>query len=284
MSYHKLNPDEERVLMHKGTEPPGTGIYDHFYEPGVYVCRRCDAPLYLSSSKFSSGCGWPSFDDEISGAVQRNPDADGRRVEILCKECGGHLGHVFKGEGFTPANTRHCVNSLSLRFLPLYSKERYEKAYFGGGCFWGVEALMKKELGVVSVTSGYMGGHKVNPTYQEVCSGDTGHIEVVEVQFDPTVTSYETIAKLFFEIHDPSQANGQGPDHGEQYQSVLFYLTETQKQIGEKLIGLLQKQGVQPVTQLRVTKPFYPAEEYHQNYYEKTGKSPYCHRRVKRFE
>lgn len=283
MSYHELTPEEERVLLHKGTEPPGSGIYEHFYEPGVYVCRRCDTPLYLSSSKFSSGCGWPSFDDELPQAVQKKVDADGRRVEILCARCGGHLGHVFLGEGFTPKDTRHCVNSVSLRFLPLFTQERFEKAYFGGGCFWGVEALMKKEPGVIRVTSGYMGGDKVNPTYQEVCSGRTGHIEVVEVIFDPAKTNYKTIAKVFFEIHDPTQKNGQGPDYGEQYQSVLFYLTEEQKRIGEELIRELRKRGLDAATQLRVARPFYKAEEYHQDYYEKTGKTPYCHFRVNRF-
>jgi peptide methionine sulfoxide reductase msrA/msrB len=281
MEYKKLTPEEERVILHKGTEAPFTGKYEKFNEKGTYVCKRCGASLYRSDDKFDAHCGWPAFDDEISGAVKRLPDPDGMRIEIECAKCGAHLGHVFQGEGFTEKNTRHCVNSISMDFIP--AGKATETAIFAGGCFWGVEYYMQKSKGVLTVESGYIGGGKDHPTYQEVCSGNTGHYEAVEIKYNPAQTNYETLLRLFFEIHDPTQWNRQGPDMGEQYRSAVFYLNDKQKEIAEKLIKILKDKGYKVVTEVKKATTFWKAEEYHQDYYEHKGTTPYCHGYIKRF-
>ena len=294
MKLNELNDVEKRVIVDKGTEPPFSGEYDDFFEGGVYQCRQCDAPLYRSEHKFHSHCGWPSFDDEIEGAVRREIDQDGRRVEILCARCDGHLGHVFEGEHLTENNIRHCVNSVSMKFVSsedlnsgdeggATEKVELKKAYFAGGCFWGVEHLLQQVDGVSSVISGYMGGHKLEPNYREVCAKDTGHIETVEVQYNPDAVDFRTLAKLFFEIHDPTQANGQGPDIGPQYLSAIFFNDEDEKAVAQDLINELKGLGYDVVTQLRSMCQFWPAEDYHQDYYAKKGQSATCHFYTKRF-
>jgi peptide methionine sulfoxide reductase msrA/msrB len=283
MNYNELTPEEEAVIIHKATEKPFSGIFYDHWEEGTYVCKRCNAPLYRSTDKFDSHCGWPSFDDEIPGAVKRLPDADGTRTEILCSNCGAHLGHVFEGEGFTDKNVRHCVNSISMAFVPDDKAEKYKKAYFAGGCFWGVEYYFQDATGVISTRVGYMGGDKKNPTYSEVSGGKTGHAEAIEVEYDPESTSYEKLARLFFEIHDPTQINRQGPDIGEQYRSAVFYTDDDQKQIAEKLIKLLKDKGYDVVTEVIAAGPFWEADDYHQDYYQKKNGQPYCHSYQKRF-
>jgi peptide methionine sulfoxide reductase msrA/msrB len=287
--YNKLTPEEERVIIHKGTEIPYSGEYYYHDEEGIYTCKQCGAELYRSTDKFDAQCGWPSFDDEIEGAVTRTLDADGRRTEITCTNCGGHLGHVFLGEGFTEKNTRHCVNSISLDFKPLIeispiepvSKE--ETAYFASGCFWGTEYHFENKEGVISTEVGYMGGHIKNPSYREVCTGRTGHAETLKVVFDPSKVSYEDLAKIYFETHDPGQLNRQGPDIGTQYRSAVFYTTDAQKETIDKLIKILRDKNYKVVTELVEADKFYPAENYHQNYYTKKGGTPYCHIYQKKF-
>lgn len=285
--FRKLTPEEEHIILHKGTEAPYTGTYDKFFEDGVYRCKQCGASLYRSKDKFNSGCGWPSFDDEIAGAVKRVPDADGRRTEIVCSRCGGHLGHVFEGERFTDKNTRHCVNSISLDFVPEDKTQKddttTEAAIFAGGCFWGVEYYMQRIEGVASTEVGYIGGEKDNPTYEEVCRDNTGHAEAIRIIFDPRKVSYETLAKTFFEIHDPTHLNHQGPDMGEQYRSEIFYINPQQKKVAERLIRLLQEKGYKVVTRISPATTFWKAEDYHQKYYDYKGSTPYCHGYVKRF-
>ena len=278
-----LNDLERNVIQNKGTERPFSGEYWDKADAGVYVCRQCGAPLYLSDNKFESSCGWPSFDDEIRGAVRRQVDADGMRTEILCARCGGHLGHVFTGEGLTEKNTRHCVNSASMKFIPRESWP-LERAIFAGGCFWGMEHELEHVEGILDVRSGYTGGRTANPTYREVCTGRTGHAEAVEVLFDPRRIGYEQLARLFFEVHDPTQVNRQGPDVGSQYRSGVFYTTDQQKQTAEALIEQLRSLGYQVATAVEPAGEFYPAEAYHQDYLDKHPDGYTCHRRVARFE
>ena len=272
------------MINNKGTETPFTGKYVNNKDKGTYLCKKCGSALFHSIAKFESGCGWPSFDDEIRGAVTRFPDADGMRTEITCSSCGAHLGHVFEGERFTAKNIRHCVNSVSLDFVPvILEKGRYGTAIFAGGCFWGVEYFLQKAPGVISVISGYTGGKVRNPSYKEVCTGLTGHAEAVKIIYDPGKTDYETLLKLFLEIHDPTQVGGQGPDIGDQYRSEIFYLNEEQKTIAEKNIALLRSKGYKVVTAVTKASEFYDAESYHQDYYFNNGKVPYCHGYTKRF-
>lgn len=303
-----LSPQEARVIIHKGTEAPYSGKYLDNKEAGTYYCRQCNAALYHSDTKFDSNCGWPSFDAEIPGAVVRVPDADGKRVEIVCANCKGHLGHVFEGEGFTAKNTRHCVNSVSMVFVPATQAAGQvggatgatetakvhssaptalpateARAIFAGGCFWGVEDAFEKLDGVKAVVSGYTGGTLANPTYNQVTTGRTGHAEAVEVLYDPQKVSYESLARLFFEIHDPTQMNRQGPDVGTQYRSAVYYSTEAEKTTVEGLITKLKAKGWDVVTEIAPASVFYPAEDYHQDYTRRTGRGG-CHFKVARFE
>lgn len=275
-----LSKSEADIIIHKGTEWAFTGSYTDTEEVGTYYCKWCDAPLYSSASKFHSGCGWPSFDDEIEGAVTRHMDADGMRTEIVCATCGAHLGHVFEGERFTEKNTRHCVNSISLVFRP---EAPVASAVFAGGCFWGVEHLFESLEGVYSAISGYTGGTTEHPTYQQVLSHSTGHLEAVKVLYNPLIISYEELARYFFEIHDPTQTNGQGPDIGSQYLSAIFYRSRSEFESAVRLISLLEEKGYTIATTLRRAAPFWEAEEYHQDYYVRTGSEPYCHVYTKRF-
>ena len=162
---------------------------------------------------------------------------------------------------------------------------KLKSAYFAGGCFWGVEYYFEKLNGVSAAISGYMGGKLPNPTYQDICTGTTGHLEVVKVVYDPKVITYDTLVKLFFEIHDPTQTNGQGPDIGSQYLSAIFYENENEKNISIELINILKDKGYEVITKLISSNetPFFEAEEYHQDYYFVHNKMPYCHTYIKRF-
>ena len=279
--FNELTAEEKYILLEKGTERPFSGKYVNFKGKGIYVCKQCDTPLFDSDDKFDSKTGWSSFDEDISDNVKRVPDADGRRTEIVCSTCGGHLGHVFLGERFTHKDTRHCVNSLALKFVP---DGKLKKAIFASGCFWGTEYFLQKVDGVIETTVGYIGGKEENPTYRQVSSKQTGHAEAVEVLYDPTKVSYEELAKLFFETHDPTQLNRQGPDIGAQYRSEVFVFDDEQRKIIEKLIAKLRKKGYDVVTEVTDATIFWTGENYHQDYYKRKGTLPYCHIYKKKFD
>lgn len=179
----------------------------------------------------------------------------------------------------TSQNTRHCVNSASLDFAPV----PLSTAYFAGGCFWGVEHLLQEMGGVMTVESGYMAGNTDNPTYEQICTGTTGHAEAVKVTFDPTVVTYRALAKRFFEIHDPTQVNRQGPDIGDQYRSGIYTNSDEERAVVDELIAQLTARDFNVATEVEPAGLFWPAEEYHQDYYERTGRAPYCHAPVNRF-
>ncbi|MCH4294171.1 bifunctional methionine sulfoxide reductase B/A protein [Shewanella sp. 3B26] len=283
-----LTDFEKYVIEEKGTERPFSGEYYRHDAPGVYCCKKCDAPLYLSEHKFPAHCGWPAFDDEIPGAVTRHIDADGRRTEIVCSGCGGHLGHVFEGEYLTEKNLRHCVNSVSMVFK---SREESEKGHnamnntnpafatFGAGCFWCVEAIFAALNGVISVKPGYAGGNAADADYKKVCGGGTGHAEVVHIEYQPEHVSFETLLEVFFQSHDPTTLNRQGNDVGTQYRSVVFAHNEAQAEAATNAIKALTDAGAfsDPiVTEVVAFDAFYPAEDYHHDYFARNGEQRYC--------
>lgn len=278
-----LTPAARRIICDKTTEYPFTGEYNTVAKAGSYLCRRCGLALFRARNQFHSGCGWPSFDNDIVQAVLQIPDKDGQRTEILCGRCQAHLGHVFVGENFTHANLRHCVNSASIDYVPDSEVMDTEEAIVAGGCFWGVDYFLQQLPGVLKVEVGYSGGMTQEPTYEQVCNGDTGHYEVARVVYDVAKTDYHSIIKRFFEIHDPTQRSGQGPDIGDQYKSAIFYYNEEQRQEAQGLIQRLKTRGYEVATRLLEAQTFWPAEGYHQNYYGKHSKAPYCHRPEPRF-
>lgn len=288
---NNLTDFEKYVIEQKGTERPFSGEYVDFEAQGIYCCKKCHAPLYKSEHKFNAHCGWPAFDDEIEGAVKRTLDADGRRTEITCHQCDGHLGHVFEGELLTEKNIRHCVNSVSMVFKPVDDLEQTrsaiqstEVATFGAGCFWCVEAIFSQLKGVKGVKSGYCGGEAKDANYEAVCSGFTGHAEVIQIEFDPAEISYETLLTVLFESHDPTTLNQQGNDKGPQYRSVIFAHTSEQSDLANQFIVRLTDQQVwsKPiVTEVCAFDTFYPAENIHNDYFAKHSEQPYCQLVVK---
>jgi peptide methionine sulfoxide reductase msrA/msrB len=283
----KLTPEEREVILAKGTERAFCGNLVDNHKDGVYVCRLCGLPLFASGAKFDSGTGWPSFFQPVDkDHIREESDRSYGmvRTEIDCARCGAHLGHVFDDGPRDKTGLRFCVNSVSLVFhekgeeLPAESRPmRTETAYFAGGCFWGVEDRFAQVPGVVDAVSGYMGGKSKSPTYEEVCTHESGHAETVKVVYDPAKVSYHKLLEFFFKIHDPTQLNRQGPDIGDNYRSAVFAATPEQEKQAKAFVEEEQKndprfKGRQVVTQVVGPGPkFYEAEEYHQDYHMKHG-------------
>ena len=266
-----LAPEQYQVLRQGRTERPFTGRYNDFWENGLYVCAGCGTPLFRSESKYDHDTGWPSFTapvDEKNIAYKDDFSLLIKRVEVRCAACGAHLGHVFD-DGPAPTFLHYCINSAAMNFLPAEETQgehpgeasgpvrpgpagkdnsgpagmdaaRPETATFAAGCFWGVEDKLGKVPGVLSTVVGYTGGKTASPSYEDVCTGKTGHAEAVQLTYDPAAVSYEQLLGQFFSIHDPTQVNRQGPDRGSQYRSAIFYHDQKQKEAAEKAMAELR--------------------------------------------
>jgi len=293
----KMTREQYHVTQENGTERPFENAYWNNKQPGIYVDLVSGDVLFSSLEKYDSGSGWPSFMNalEKQNLVEVVDEGHGMiRTEIRAKKSNSHLGHLFD-DGPEPTGQRYCINSAAIRFIPAeelvaegyadYSKlfqealNSVQLATFGAGCFWGVEAVFRKVDGVRDTAVGYLGGTLEKPTYGDVCSGNTGHAEVVQVRFDPNRVSYAELLELFWKIHDPTTLNRQGPDRGSQYRSAIFYHSDAQEAIAVSSMKTAQESGRfkrEIVTEITPTSEFFRAEEYHQQYIEKQGGSS-CH-------
>jgi peptide methionine sulfoxide reductase msrA/msrB len=274
----ELTPEQFKVLRRKGTERPFSHESKNGAQ-GTYKCAGCGLELFASETKFDSGTGWPSFYQPIEGRIETETDGmlGMTRTEVLCARCDGHLGHVFP-DGPNPTGLRYCMNGVAMKFeeKPAEAPVQLQTATFGAGCFWGVEAAFRKIGGVKKTAVGYAGGTLDNPTYKAVCNGDSGHAEVVQVEYDPAQVSYEQLLEVFWKKHNPTTRNRQGFDTGSQYRSAIFFHTPEQQAEAVAAKAALEKSGqwkAPIVTEISPASTFYRAEEYHQQYLEKKGRA-----------
>jgi peptide methionine sulfoxide reductase msrA/msrB len=299
----KLTAEQFAVTQQCGTEPPFRNAYWNNHAPGIYVDVVSGEPLFSSLDKFDSGSGWPSFTQPVQGTeiVEERDTAYGMvRTEARSKVADSHLGHVFDDGPADQGGLRYCINSAALKFIPvedmvhagygqylepfvnagLVKAPVYETAILAGGCFWGMEEIIRKIPGVTKSMVGYSGGTTANPTYEEVCTGGTGHAEAIQVEFDSNQLSYEELLDYFFRMHDPTTPNRQHNDVGTQYRSAIFYTSDAQKQTAERVRSKWDTSGKfkRPiVTEVTAAGKFYPAEEYHQKYLVKHPDGYTCH-------
>jgi peptide methionine sulfoxide reductase msrA/msrB len=275
-----LSPEEYRVTRTAGTERPHSSDMCGLFEPGIYACRCCDTLLFDAKEKFESGTGWPSFTNPIKNnavAYIQDKSFGMRRIEAVCNSCDAHLGHVFP-DGPKPTGLRYCMNAISLKKVIEKSNQQESKSItLGGGCFWCTEAVFLQLSGIESVVSGYSGGNTTNPTYREICSGNSGHAEVVQIKYDPEIITLRDILKIHLTTHDPTTLNRQGADKGTQYRSIIFYNNEEEKALIQEIKEELKFSFEAPiVTEVAPFIKFYEAEQNHQNYYNRNTYAGYC--------
>ncbi len=273
-----LTPEQFRITRKHGTERPFSGEHCQAFDPALYGCVCCESWLFESRDKFESGTGWPSFTQPVKeNAVKYVFDEshEMRRVEVRCNVCQAHLGHVFP-DGPMPSGLRFCLNSVSLKKVKTVDSSM-KLATLGGGCFWCTEAIFQQLKGVKSVLSGYSGGHEKNPTYNQVCTGKTGHAEVIQIVYDSDLIQLEDLIQVHLHSHNPTSPNRQGADKGNQYRSIVFYRNEEEKKLIEQVIQKEQISFEAPIcTQVVPFEIFYPAEDRHHNYYNRDPEKPYC--------